>query len=80
MKQEECICPDCQKCSGSDNAQTISQNVEVNVQNQNVQSSENEQNVLVEENEQQEQQEQNVAVQQDECICPDCKKTEIATD
>ena len=45
-----------------------------------MQSSENEQNVLVEENEQQEQQEQNVAVQQDECICPDCKKTEIATD
>ena len=72
MKQEECICPDCQKCSGCGNIQTMSQNVEVNVnQTQNMQ------NVHVEENEQHE---QNVAVQQDECICPDCKQTEVVTD
>ena len=86
VQQKEMICPECQNCSkcpgcgrmtyseNKSNIQTMSQNVEVNVQNQNVQNSENEQL------EQQEQQEQNVAVQQDECICPDCKKTEIATD
>ena len=64
FQQEECICPDCRKCPGCGNIQTMNQI-------RNIQRSEAEQNVQVEENEQQD------IVQQNECICPGCKQTKV---
>ena len=69
MQQEECICPECQKCL--EMSQKV-ENIDVNVnQTENIQKTEEEQNVQIE---------QNPVVQQDVCICPDCKQNEVQTD
>jgi len=80
-QQEECICPDCRKCPGC-GRMTSSEKKSSVIQEENIITN-GEQNIQIQEDEQQEQYEQNVdeqqvqQIQQEECICPDCKKNEV---